>query len=1668
MPRTRALLSCCVLLGLIPALAPAGYVWIEGEAPTSANVEPQVSGWGRQHFLSEEKWAQVSIEADKVDAQLPAEGGLLMYAFTLAEGGGHEAWVRIGYEFARSAFDWRIDGGDWARIEPDALTTDLMELQTWNEVAWLKLGALPLAGGDHRLEIRLPKTQDKDGKTARVLFALDAVCIQAGEFHPNSKYKPDEDYRTDQDREAAEHVFALSEAAAGGARTTLPLEGLWEVCRADEQVPGEVAMPMEGRPEALYWRAIPVPGDKNKLREDLIFCHRLWYRTRVDVPTSQAGRSFFLEFPQNSLNTTVLVNGVYCGFNKNPFARFSLDITKGVKPGQANEVWVGIRDAYYGFSTSPKDPLKLRRMFNYPLEWANKGFMDLAYPVWNHFQSGMLVTPTLTAAGSAYAADVFCKPSVARQELALEVTVANPSGQEAAGEVLCEAVNAESGQVEKAFAPAPFSLAAGAQETLNLAEAWPDSKLWWPDEPNLYRLRATVRVAGEPVDVSETTFGFREWTFDGPEFKLNGIPFHGWADCHTAGDPEEWLGNYRRFNQTVMRFWGTRWQGLPPEEALSFFDRNGVVCRRSGLLDGEAIGYWAIERDEALKQQYDSEIKMQLMENWRDQMVAQVKGERNHPSVMIWSIENEWLYINCINLYGGLMDPFEAEVTQVSDAVRAADPTRPTMVDGGGATKAQTLPVHGDHYVAGKPQDYPDLAYQANPTGGGRGRWEWDQKRPRFLGEDFYMTGNHPEVAYFEGESAFAGKPKRGVAIWNRILQEGYRWAGYGAWHFWLGQNDTDESQYIANAPRAALCRQWDWTFGSEQQVPRTIGLFNDTHSDDALTFTWTLLVDGKQVATESKDYAVPPGTNRKLDLILPMPSVANRSEGKLYLKLEVKGQEVFLDAKDVSVVAPALPQAEPTAQSLAVFDPQADVARFLTARAVPFTPVESLDVLPPGAEVLVVGRDALDARESASSRLAAYAAGGRRVIVLEQNTPLRYQGLPCQMAVANNAGRTAFGEDLEHPALQGLQQKDFFTWGADTLVYRNAYEKPGRGAKSLVQCDDQLRYTALVEVPVGDGLMLLNQLTVGEHLESSAVAQQLLLNLVAYAANYRLEFLRVAAAVGDNPQLAAALDAMGLQYTPVDGPLQALAAEGAKTAIVSASPANLKTLADNLMQVNAFTNAGGSLVLCGLTPEGLTDYNRIVGVDHMIRPFRRERVVFPPVRDRLTSGLTTGDVVLYSSERIFSWTAGNYVVSDMFSYVIDYDEVASFGSSPFFAYENITNGFVSADGWPLIINFPKNTDDSPYDVPIRLQQPQTLTEFTWIGNTFYYPQTKVNLIFDGDRDEMLSFDTEPNAEPQTFAIDPPRAASEVTVQIAGWTPVPDKAPNIGIDNVYLKAQRPPEFYQQVKPMLNVGGLMHYLRGKGHIVLCNLVFKDNEEVPENAGRKRAILAAILRNLKAPFAGGKTVIAGANLEYEPIDLSPYARQFRDERGWFGDRNFTFKDMPSGRQVLAGVPYQVFEFATSPVPTVIMLGGAGVPNDPPEEVRGIAIGATADALFFLQTARLDARRNRDEIRDGKQFEMLRYVVKYADGQTADIPVYAEIDLDDYHPQEPAAIPGAQIAWTKAYEGTDRTAVAYSKQWNNPRPEVPIESLDMVYGPDRRGVPALIALTAARAVE
>jgi beta-galactosidase len=1676
------------------ALAADTFVWLEGEQPAASNVEVNRNASAkRSEFLSDGKWLLLSIDAEKVQSTLPADGALIDYTIPIAQAGAHEVWVRIGLEFVRSPFEWRIDDGPWAKVSNQELTSDLMELDFWNEVAWLRLSERQdLSQGEHRLQFHLTAGQDEQGKPARVIFALDAICLSREPFHPYAAIKPGQDWRDDQDRKAAQTTFALPEADQPGQRTSVKLEGLWEIARHDEQLPKAVAEPIRELPEHPYWRAIQVPGDKNKLRPDMVFAHRLWYRTRVQVPASLEGRSFYVEFPQNNLNTTVYVNGEYCGFFKDPFARFRIDVTKGIRPGEVNEVWVGIRDAWYGRTSNPDDPMKLRRTFNYPLDLLHRGFQDLDYPIWNSPQSGLLSTPTLVAAGSAYVDDVFIQPSVKDKQLRLDLSLRNNGADLKGCELVIEAVDDATGRVERTFAPQAVDVGQGADSTQRIMLDWADARLWWPEpQPSLYRLRTTLRAGGKAIDVREDLFGFREWRADGTKITLNGINWPLWADLVGEGStPEKWLAAYRAGNQRLTRLAtagqagdASGWMGMSPDQALEFFDRSGVVVRRNSTLDGEAIGYHFSEADPKIRERNGgSEMKVALMKNWQDQCVSQIRGERNHPSIALWSIENEFAFINLINLLGSspLMDQYEAQIQACADACMAADPTRLPVIDGGGALKLNTLPVHGDHYVATLDSRYPDLAYEPFVEGGGRGRWTWDMKRPRYIGEDYFATGINPaDYATWGGEIAFQGKAatREAVATCYRMLQEGYRWGGYYAgWHLWLG-SDGGPRQRIANAPRAALVRQWDWTFGSGQTVTRTFGLFNDSRHDEPITFTRTLHIDGKPAWTRTTEHRIAPGTAEKFDEQLAMPTVEKRQEAELLLTLSAGGEEVFRDSKAVSILPPVT---GPVSGAIALYDPSGEIAAYLKGRGVAYTAVSRLDQLP-DAKVLIVGRDALSANESTSTRLAAHASAGKVVIVLDQAEPLYFQAIPAEMELAPQSGRSDFGqpvplsegrtafiEDTSHPALKGLLDKDFFTWGpaADHVVYRNAYVKPTRGGKSLLQVGPRLAHTALAEVPVGQGALILCQANVGRTISNNAVAQQLLANLIAYAGEYKLEFRSVAAVISDD-QLAQAVDATGLQYTKLADPLAAISGAEHSIALISATPQNLKTLAANPQALADFWKRGGQIVLHGLTPDGLADFDRIVGVEHVIRPFRRERVTFPAARNPLTAGLTTGDIVMLSGQRIFGWTADEYVASDVFTQVVDLDDIAPFCRSSFASYDNITNGFVGSDGWPLIIDFPYPADGKPFEIPIDLPAERTIIEFTHDQSVNYSPTTKIALRF-GDSDR-IELPVDPGGEAQTYTIDPPRKTKRLTLEIVQWQADPSKAANIGIDNINIRVQRPAEEAKILRPMLNVGGLVQYAHGSGGVVLCNLNFQQTETVPINKTKKRTIVAAVLRNLKAPFAGGKTIIAGAaNLSYAPIDISHQATQFRDERGWFGgDKAFTFRDMPSGSQRFAEVPFDIYQFATSPVPNAIMLRGSGVPNNPPEQVSGIPVNRRADAIFFLHAARIDQRANDQERREGKRFELARYVVHYADGQMAEVPVLAEIDVDEFRQESPRAIAGAQIGWTTPYAGTNQHAVSYIKQWNNPRPDVQISSIDITPGEHRdRGVPVLLAITAATA--
>ena len=223
-------------------------------------------------------------------------------------------------------------------------------------------------------------------------------------------------------------------------------------------------------------------------------------------------------------------------------------------------------------------------------------------------------------------------------------------------------------------------------------------ELWSPETPKLYVARTTVETASGR-DVYETTFGFREaeWRTDG--FYLNGEKTFLKGVCvhHDAGalgavwNEDAWA---RRL--TMLRKMGCnaiRTSHNPP--APEFLD----LCDRMGFLVlDELTDTWTWSKKE---NGYAT-----LFADWAEKdLVAMIHRDRNHPSVIAWSIGNE-----C----GEQGDPSRWWIPQMlTDICHREDPTRPTTAGNDNPWAASqpyagTIDVYGFNYKPHLYQEFRD------------------------------------------------------------------------------------------------------------------------------------------------------------------------------------------------------------------------------------------------------------------------------------------------------------------------------------------------------------------------------------------------------------------------------------------------------------------------------------------------------------------------------------------------------------------------------------------------------------------------------------------------------------------------------------------------------------------------------------------------------------------------------------------------------------------------------------------------------------------------------------------------------------------------------------------------------------------------------------------------
>jgi len=356
------------------------------------------------------------------------------------------------------------------------------------------------------------------------------------------------------------------------------------------------------------------------------------YRKRFLVPEDWRGQSVRLEFEGVYMNAEVSVNNQLLRLQPYGYSSFIVDITPYLAYGQENTVSVVANN------TAQPNSRWYSGTGIYRHVWLRTGGSIHIQP-W-----GVFVTTPVVG------------PAVSVVQVATEL--ASLSGR-MEGAVLRSTVLDAHG-VAMAKAETAVKLLS-IQQTVLVRSA----RLWSVDEPNLYTLLSEVLAGGRVVDTEKTVFGIRSITADAEHgLRLNGAPIKMKGGCIHHDHGPLGAASYDRAEERKV-------------ELLKSAGYNAIRCAHNppapGLLDAcDRLGMLAIDEtfDAWTSAKVPNDYHLYFHEWWQRDIDAMVKRDRNHPSVVMWSIGNE--------IFEALGSPIGAEWSQrQADYVRTLDNTRP-------------------------------------------------------------------------------------------------------------------------------------------------------------------------------------------------------------------------------------------------------------------------------------------------------------------------------------------------------------------------------------------------------------------------------------------------------------------------------------------------------------------------------------------------------------------------------------------------------------------------------------------------------------------------------------------------------------------------------------------------------------------------------------------------------------------------------------------------------------------------------------------------------------------------------------------------------------------------------------------------------------------------------
>jgi beta-galactosidase len=360
-----------------------------------------------------------------------------------------------------------------------------------------------------------------------------------------------------------------------------------------------------------------------------------WYRKRFSAEAVGAASQVEIVFAGVYMNSDVWLNGHHLGYHPYGYTTFAYDLTAYLRRDAENVLAVRVRNEGRNSRWYSGSGI-------YRHVWLNVT-TEVRVPLWGVY----VTTPEVSK-------------DAARVKVAVKIENRGRVARDVAVRVrLLDSESALAGNRE-----ATQSVAAGEGAQADQEFAIKAPRLWSMASPQLYRAEVDLMVGGTTVDRTTTSFGIRKIEVDaeaglrinGEEVKLRGGCLHhdngllGAAAIDRADERRVELMKANGFN-------AIRCSHNPPSPA--FLD----ACDRVGILViDEAFDQWGIQKN-------PQDYHLYFQDWWQRDIDAMVLRDRNHPSVVFWSIGNE---------IPERADPAGIDrAKQLVDEVKRLDPTRP-------------------------------------------------------------------------------------------------------------------------------------------------------------------------------------------------------------------------------------------------------------------------------------------------------------------------------------------------------------------------------------------------------------------------------------------------------------------------------------------------------------------------------------------------------------------------------------------------------------------------------------------------------------------------------------------------------------------------------------------------------------------------------------------------------------------------------------------------------------------------------------------------------------------------------------------------------------------------------------------------------------------------------